>query len=275
MKPLTEREIKDLLTEHDVPTPPAGLAERIKREIPAEIVFGDAASDETEPTDTGGSVPQQMSRSRFWLMAASLVLALGGGFLALRWMDQVAPLSEALRSTEASAPQADEAVEVVAEAKPEAPTLLQEAESSADRLVLADQFTPSGELAPSQEMALDPEAKTLPEASGESLVGESSVALEQPSEAMGSSPQAPAAPRAEAVRQPSRLRESASRLREPTSESKRQEAADTEVQWPWRTGQDTMPAGRVPAGSAPEPAPQARQPLESTPSPAPEVRSRA
>ena len=84
MKPITEKEIRDLLTPNETPTPPAGLAERIKNEIPDQIIF--ESLDPDEPT---GSIRSPLSRPRFLLMAASVVLTLGGSFLAYRLMDQV------------------------------------------------------------------------------------------------------------------------------------------------------------------------------------------
>ena len=81
-KELTERDVKDLLTPRERPVPPADLAARIKAEIPADLPAIPTLADDSAPV-------APMSGSRIWLMAASVVLAIGGGFLALRWMDRM------------------------------------------------------------------------------------------------------------------------------------------------------------------------------------------
>ncbi len=97
MKAMREREIKELLTPRERPEPPAGLAERIKREIPDRITLA---------PDAGGTEPHTvpMPRSRVWLMAASVALALGGGFFALRvWQQMTPPGPAPVRTADATA----------------------------------------------------------------------------------------------------------------------------------------------------------------------------
>ncbi len=90
---LNERDIKALLTPRERPVPPADLAARIKRQIPADLTMapdlGSAAAD------------HRASRSRVWLIAASVVLAVGGGFFAVRVMNQMVDPSEPLTATAA------------------------------------------------------------------------------------------------------------------------------------------------------------------------------
>jgi Ca-activated chloride channel family protein len=72
MKTWTEREVKDLLTPDHLPKPPAGLAERIKAEIP----------DEADKVVPFRKAPR--SRLRPLLMAASLLTVVGAAFLVYR-----------------------------------------------------------------------------------------------------------------------------------------------------------------------------------------------
>jgi len=75
MKPLNEHDIQDLLTDLDTVEAPAGLAESIKAEIPADL-----ALPSTVPT-----VSPTPLRRRAWLpLAASLLALVGGGYLAHR-----------------------------------------------------------------------------------------------------------------------------------------------------------------------------------------------
>ncbi len=86
MKPLNERdlsdrEIKDLLVPSSRPAPPADLADRIKQEIPEDIFVA--------PGPTVDATTVTMPRSRVWLLAASVIVAVGGAFFALRVMEQM------------------------------------------------------------------------------------------------------------------------------------------------------------------------------------------
>ncbi len=78
---LNERDIKALLTPRERPVPPADLAARIKRQIPADLPV--------VPSLDGVTGARRLLRSRTWLMAASVVVAVGGGLLAVRLMNQM------------------------------------------------------------------------------------------------------------------------------------------------------------------------------------------
>ena len=71
-----ERDIARKLAEREDFEPPAGLLEKIKSEIPAEISVGTAV-----PGTAKGNVMPIRQR---WLIAASLILAVGAGALGLR-----------------------------------------------------------------------------------------------------------------------------------------------------------------------------------------------
>lgn len=87
-KNLKFQELEDLLAAGEPPEPPAGLAERIKAEIPAEIRL---------VSETQGEVvafPRRsfFSRARPWLMAASVVASLGAGWLVYLNQREIRPL---------------------------------------------------------------------------------------------------------------------------------------------------------------------------------------
>ncbi|MCP4660013.1 MAG: DUF3520 domain-containing protein [bacterium] len=88
MRQPSEREIKDLLTPSETPKPPAGLAERIKGEIPED--FGLPAPP---PTGHDNVVVGRFGAARQirWLIAAGVVMAVGGGLLGYRLQQEVAP----------------------------------------------------------------------------------------------------------------------------------------------------------------------------------------
>jgi hypothetical protein len=73
MSPWNEREIARKLAERDELEPPAGLLEKIKGEIPPTITVGVPRLETRRPAPS----PQR------WLIAASLVAAVGAGFFAL------------------------------------------------------------------------------------------------------------------------------------------------------------------------------------------------
>lgn len=87
MNKLSEREIRDLLTPKDTPAPPAGLAERIKSEIPESL--------ETVPIGDAARF-RRSSPMRRYLLAAAVAMAFGGGFFAYR-LQQEMPLGGAAR----------------------------------------------------------------------------------------------------------------------------------------------------------------------------------
>ncbi len=88
MRQQSEREIKDLLTPAETPKPPAGLAERIKRDIPDDFGLAAAppAGNDNVVVGRFGAVRQVR-----WLIAAGVVMAVGGGFLGYRLQQEVAP----------------------------------------------------------------------------------------------------------------------------------------------------------------------------------------
>jgi Ca-activated chloride channel homolog len=71
-----EREIARRLAEREGCEPPAGLLEKIKSEIPAEIAVGTAVPG----TAKGNAMPVRQR----WLIAASLIMAVGAGAVGLR-----------------------------------------------------------------------------------------------------------------------------------------------------------------------------------------------
>lgn len=82
----SRRDLEKLLTPGETPSPPADLAARIKAEIPDRLPVAQAPGGAAG----GGS----SSRLGPWLLAASLVVTLGGGLLAYLTMRQ-APLGRA------------------------------------------------------------------------------------------------------------------------------------------------------------------------------------
>ena len=78
MSQMSEREIARRLAERDDVEPPAGLLERIQSEIPAEIRIAPElqAGREERMGD--------MSTRQRWLIAASVVAAIGAGVFALQ-----------------------------------------------------------------------------------------------------------------------------------------------------------------------------------------------
>jgi len=80
MKKLTDREIRRLLSARGTLEPPDGLAGRIKSEIP-ELLHVDAAG--LGPERNRMMLPVAGVRS-LWLIAASLLVVIGAGFVVLR-----------------------------------------------------------------------------------------------------------------------------------------------------------------------------------------------
>lgn len=99
------------------PAPPADLARRIKDQIPDDL-FG-APDDPSRrdlgsgtPLSTGAARPRALTRSAAWAVAASLMVAIGAGWLAVRLFETGDPLSPARVATtpaeQKSAPRAIE-----------------------------------------------------------------------------------------------------------------------------------------------------------------------
>jgi hypothetical protein len=90
MSRLNEREIARKLAERDKLEPPAGLLDRIKSEIPPSIPIGIG----TPEAENHRSMPPRQR----WLIAASLVVMVGAGLLALQVRMQATPVRETARS---------------------------------------------------------------------------------------------------------------------------------------------------------------------------------
>jgi hypothetical protein len=83
MRGSSERDIRDLarkLAEGESSEPPAGLLEKIKAEIPPEIRIGTAVPATVSPR----FMPRRSVPRQRWLIAASLVAAIGAGLVGLR-----------------------------------------------------------------------------------------------------------------------------------------------------------------------------------------------
>ncbi len=101
-KQLTHREIEELLAGVPTAEPPAGLAERIKAEIPSPLTLvappsepGPEAGEERRAAQPANVVrPAQWSRWRPLLAAASLVAALGAGLFAYLNFSRLEPVAE-------------------------------------------------------------------------------------------------------------------------------------------------------------------------------------
>ena len=80
MKKLSDKEIARALSQRRTPEPPPGLARQIKAEIPAQLEVGGGAFD---PAGGRGALPFGGLRP-LWMIAASLLVVIGAGFVALR-----------------------------------------------------------------------------------------------------------------------------------------------------------------------------------------------
>ncbi len=106
-----ERDIARKLAEREDIEPPAGLLEKIKSEISAEISVGTAV-----PGTAKGNVMPIRQR---WLIAASLILAVGAGALGLRvWQSDSRRLESQAESQEAPAAPAPVGREEAAKSAP-------------------------------------------------------------------------------------------------------------------------------------------------------------
>jgi hypothetical protein len=81
MKKLTDREIERLLSARAMPEPPGGLADRIKAEIPEVLQVGGTG---LEPENVRAMPPRSAGFRPLWLIAASLLVVIGAGFMAVR-----------------------------------------------------------------------------------------------------------------------------------------------------------------------------------------------
>jgi hypothetical protein len=77
MRKLTDRKIKRLLSTGGTPEPPPGLAERIKAEIPEVLQTGAGRG----PEWARGFPPRPNVLRPLWLVAASVLLMIGAGFM--------------------------------------------------------------------------------------------------------------------------------------------------------------------------------------------------
>ena len=81
MKRFTDEEIARLLRPPRYGAPPKELAERIKAEIPEYLEVGGLAP---EPRRTGWAPVRVFTTRPLWLLAASLLVVIGVGFVAVR-----------------------------------------------------------------------------------------------------------------------------------------------------------------------------------------------
>lgn len=81
MKRITDREIRRLLSVRGTPEPPRGLADRIKAEIPEVLQVGGAG---LRPEGAAGVPSRSPALRPLWLLAASLLVVIGAGFVAVR-----------------------------------------------------------------------------------------------------------------------------------------------------------------------------------------------
>ena len=81
MKKLTDKEIRRLLSARGTLEPPEGLADRIKAEIPEVLQVGGTG---LEPENGRTMPPRSAGLRPFWLIAASLLVFIGAGFMVVR-----------------------------------------------------------------------------------------------------------------------------------------------------------------------------------------------
>ncbi len=82
MRRMTTRRIRRLLAAGGTPDPPAGLVDRIKAEIPEVLQVGGAALG---PAGVRGMPARVPPLRPLWLLAASLLVVIGAGFVAVRF----------------------------------------------------------------------------------------------------------------------------------------------------------------------------------------------
>lgn len=108
----SRRELEKLLSPGETPPPPVDLAARIKAEIPDRLPVAQVPGGRAEGRSS--------SRLGPWLLAASVVMALGGGLLAYRATRQV-PLEREVRELLQTVAEEDRGAGAAPEA-PRAPT---------------------------------------------------------------------------------------------------------------------------------------------------------
>jgi hypothetical protein len=81
MKKLTAKEIERLLSAWGTSEPPEGLADRIKAAIPGVLQVGGTG---LEPQSARVMPPRPAGLRPFWLIAASLLVVVGAGFMVVR-----------------------------------------------------------------------------------------------------------------------------------------------------------------------------------------------
>jgi Ca-activated chloride channel family protein len=92
---LSEREVERLLSEAPPPAalePPADLLARLKNDIPTDLRL--VLPDEAEPAPPAVLRPWSGWPRQRWLMAASLLLVVGAGWLALRVRESAPPMAD-------------------------------------------------------------------------------------------------------------------------------------------------------------------------------------
>ena len=99
------------------PAPGADLGRRIKDQIPDDLFAAPADASRTDqisgrPLATGARQPRAFGRSAAWAVAASLVVALGAGWLAVRLFETGGTLSPASVAVAPTAPEAEPAAAV-------------------------------------------------------------------------------------------------------------------------------------------------------------------
>ena len=83
MRRISDREITRRLAKRAGPEPPPDLVDRIKAEIPDVLQVGGA---EPRPEGVRGFPPRAPALRPLWLLAASLLVVIGAGFVAVRFL---------------------------------------------------------------------------------------------------------------------------------------------------------------------------------------------
>jgi hypothetical protein len=81
MRKLTDKEIRRLLARRETPEPPDGLADRIKAEIPEVLQVGGTG---LQPDNVRAMPARSAGFRPLWLIAASLLVVIGVGFMVVR-----------------------------------------------------------------------------------------------------------------------------------------------------------------------------------------------
>ena len=119
MSRLSERDIARKLAEREDLEPPAGLLDKIKSEIPPTVAIGTGPSGPTRRS--------AMPTAQRWLIAASLIAAVGAGVFALRMQREAPSMADmAAQEAPAAAPR-QESRAAAPEAVPESEPALEQA----------------------------------------------------------------------------------------------------------------------------------------------------